>query len=78
VNKLGTVEEEADESSYWMELLVEGELMPEAKLSALMQESDEILRIISASRLTAKRNAHADKQIANRKSQIANRKSPHA
>jgi four helix bundle protein len=46
INKLKTVEEEADESLYWMELLVESGLMPERKLASLMKEGDEILAIV--------------------------------
>lgn len=71
VSKLGIVEEEADESCYWMELITEGELMKRAKVASLMKEADEILRIVSASRITAKRNA----RVTDRKSKIENRKS---
>ena len=54
VNKLGIVEEEADESSYWLELLVESGLVPHAKLGDLIRECDEITAIIVASIQTAK------------------------
>jgi four helix bundle protein len=37
VNQLGIIIEEADESGYWLELLVESGLMPESKVSALLQ-----------------------------------------
>jgi four helix bundle protein len=46
LNKLKIVEEECDESLYWMELLVESQLLPLRRLEALMQEGDEILSII--------------------------------
>ncbi len=46
VNKLKIVEEECDESLYWMELLVESETLPLRRLEALMREGDEILSII--------------------------------
>ncbi len=39
--KLGTVLEEADESLYWLELIREGRLIPESKLSLLVKEADE-------------------------------------
>src|SRR5438093_6948539 len=42
IAKLRIVEEKADESAYWMELLIESELLPEARLSELLQESNEI------------------------------------
>ena len=46
LNKLKIVEEECDESLYWMELLVESESLPLRRLEALMGEGDEILSII--------------------------------
>ena len=49
VNKLKIVEEECDESLYWMELMVESGLLPETKLEQLMKEGDEILAITVAS-----------------------------
>jgi four helix bundle protein len=48
------VEEEADESLYWMELLVESKMVPQEKLTALMNEADEIVAIIVASVRTAR------------------------
>ena len=71
VNKLGIVEEEADESCYWLELITESELMNASQVAALMKEADEIVRIVAASRITAKSNA----DTLNRKSKITNRKS---
>jgi four helix bundle protein len=49
LHKLAIVEEEADETLYWLELLVEAELVPEAKLKSLMLEVDEIIAMIVAS-----------------------------
>ena len=49
INKLKIVEEEADETLYWLELLVEAELMPETRLSGLMSETDEIIAMTVAS-----------------------------
>jgi four helix bundle protein len=43
IAKLGIVEEEADECLYWMELLIESGLVPEAKLKSLMSEVNEIV-----------------------------------
>jgi four helix bundle protein len=47
--KLRIVEEEADESLYWMELLVEAGLVPEVKLKDLMSETNEIVSMTVAS-----------------------------
>jgi four helix bundle protein len=57
ISKLGIVEEEADESCYWMELITEDALVAPGRIQPLLTEANEILAIISASRRTAKRNA---------------------
>ncbi len=41
--KLSIVEEEADETLYWLELLIEADLMPEARLKDLISETNEIV-----------------------------------
>ena len=43
------VEEECDESIYWMELTIEAGLMPENRVADLMKEANEILSIVVAS-----------------------------
>jgi four helix bundle protein len=58
IAKLRIVEEEADESIYWMELLIESGLVSEAQLSELLQETNEILAMTVASiRTLQKRGA---------------------
>jgi four helix bundle protein len=47
--KLAIVEEEADETLYWLELLIDARLVPEARISKLMQETHEITAMIVAS-----------------------------
>jgi four helix bundle protein len=49
INKLKIVEEEADETLFWQELLIESELVPQARLAELMTETDEILAMTIAS-----------------------------
>ncbi|HVT89882.1 MAG TPA: four helix bundle protein [Tepidisphaeraceae bacterium] len=71
-SKLGVVEEEADESLYWLELIVEGGLLSKNKVELLIKEASEIVAIIVASRKTISRGLAT---TPNRKSQIANRKS---
>jgi len=53
ISKIGTVEEEADETALWLELLVESGIMPARKLSALLDEANELTAIMAASRKTA-------------------------
>ena len=55
ISKMGTVEEEADESMYWMELLIESNLVPEPAVKALYREADEIVAMTVASILTARK-----------------------
>jgi four helix bundle protein len=54
VSKMTTVEEEADESLYWLELLVETDTVPRKKVAALMDEAEQLLRIVVASIKTAR------------------------
>jgi four helix bundle protein len=49
IHKLSIVEEEADESLLWMELLVESELIKASRLNALIAECNEILAMVVAS-----------------------------
>ena len=56
IANIGVVEEEADESGFWMELIVDGELPPAAKVTALLQEAGELTAITAASRISASRN----------------------
>ena len=52
--KLGIVEEEADESMYWMELLIEANLVRADLLQDLLREANEITAIVVASLKTAR------------------------
>lgn len=53
ISKLATVIEETDESIYWMELIVESNLMKKNLLDDLMKEAGEILAIM----ITTKKSA---------------------
>jgi len=56
IAKMGIVEEEADETLFWLELLEESELVTAAKLTAIKQEANELIAITVASIKTARRN----------------------
>ncbi len=56
IAKLGIVEEEADETLYWLELLIEAELVPEVRLSPLMQETNEIVAMMVSSLKTLRKS----------------------
>jgi four helix bundle protein len=65
IAKLGVVEEEADESAFWLELIMETNLLSATKVEPLLSEASEIVAIMASSKKTA-----AKSQIANRKSAI--------
>ena len=54
INKLRVVEEECDESLFWMELLVDNDLVKGTRLRDLMKEGNELLAIVVASAKTAR------------------------
>jgi four helix bundle protein len=65
IHKLSIVEEEADESLYWMELLIDCKLVPECKLVRLMSDVNEIVAMVVASIRTmrSKRSDHLKSKI---------------
>jgi four helix bundle protein len=69
ISKMGTVEEECDESLYWMELLIEANLLDTHRSKSLYTEGDEILKIVVSSINTARKSG---RQIRNPQSAIRN------
>ena len=55
-SKLGIVEEEADESIFWLEMLVDANLLPKQRLEPLMHEANELLAMVVSSIKTARRS----------------------
>ena len=53
VSKTGVVLEEADETVYWLELLIESGTVDRQRLQDLLGEAGELVAIFAASRLTA-------------------------
>ena len=49
INKMKIVEEESDETEYWLELLVEAELVPQNQMESIYKETDEIPAMTIAS-----------------------------
>jgi four helix bundle protein len=68
IAKIGIVEEEADESAFWMELIIDGGLLSARKVEALLKEANELVAIMVSSRISAKRGKQS--AIANRKSEM--------
>ena len=73
ISKLGIVEEEADESAFWLELIIEGELLKQQVVQPLLNEANELTRIIARSRVTASSRLNRSKLEQNRQSAIGNR-----
>jgi four helix bundle protein len=65
IAKLGIVVEEADESAFWLELLIETNTFKKEKLEGLLQEARELTALFNASRTTTKRSQNHNSQIAN-------------
>ena len=59
VAKLGIVEEECDESSYWMEMIIALKLLKKGRLTNLLTEANELVAIVVASIKTARRSRRA-------------------
>ena len=72
IAKIGIVEEEADESAFWMELIIESELLKLHLVQPLLDEANELAKIMASSRKSASESL---KTKLNGKSSIGNRKS---
>lgn len=56
LNKLKIVEEELDETAYWLEMITRSGMVDKRLLADLQAENDELLRIIVRSIITTKKN----------------------
>ena len=73
ISKLAIVEEEADETIYWMELLIESKIVYTSRVDALIKETNEILAMVVASIKTLRRTIKGNfPSIQNRKFKIQN------
>ena len=69
IAKIGVVEEEADESAFWMELIIESAMLREKKITALHLEAKELVAIMARCRITAARSLK--KRLININRQLA-------
>ena len=72
VAKLGVIEEEADDSAFWMELIIEDGLLKRRLVEPLLNEANELAKIMARSRISAFR---AITRSTNRQSAVGNRQS---
>jgi four helix bundle protein len=54
ISKMAIAEEEADETQYWLELLVESNTVTPDTVARLLDESEQLIRIFVASIITAR------------------------
>ena len=75
IAKIGVVEEEADETALWLELIVADELLSKKKVQSLLDEANELVAIMAASYISAKKNAVRNGAPPAQKSAIRNQQS---
>jgi hypothetical protein len=66
---MGIVEEEGDESIFWMEMISDVGIMKRSRLAGLLDEADQLVSIVVSSIKTAKTN-RVKSAIRNQKSAI--------
>jgi four helix bundle protein len=54
ISKMGIVIEETDETVFWLEMLIDTQILSEAKLKDLLKEANELLAVFASSQRTAK------------------------
>ena len=67
LNKLKMVEEELDETIYWIELIIESGLLKAKLLDDLLKENNELLKIIVSSIVTMKKKLNDKKNDTGKK-----------
>lgn len=72
IAKIGVVEEEADETALWLELIIADKLLTETKVRLLLSEANELTAIMAATYISARRNSKASEP---KKSAIRNQPS---
>ena len=62
VAKLGVVVEEADESVFWLELIIDGKVLTKQRIEPLLQEANELTAIMAAAHKTAQSSIQNQKR----------------
>ena len=63
INKLKMVEEELDETTHWLDIIMRSQMLKESRLKPLHQECCELLNIIAKSIVTTKTRMNADEIV---------------
>lgn len=67
ISKLNIVEEESDESLYWLELIKKTKMSCGERIDSLMKEADELTAIFTAARKTSSFNRYKNKSSSKQK-----------
>jgi len=62
LNKLKMVEEEIDETSHWLSVILDAELLPSTHVQSLYDESIELCKIITKSLTTTRNRLDAEER----------------
>ena len=62
LNKLKMVQEEIDETSHWLSLIIDSEMLPKSKVQDLYEESVELRRITTKAIITTKNKVEASER----------------
>ncbi len=74
IAKIGVVEEEADECIYWLELVIEANLLKKELVEPLLKEAGEIVAIMASSRKSATKDRTLERSNPANGWTIGNRK----
>lgn len=74
ISKIGVVEEEADETALWLELIIADKILSDKKVVPLLTEANDLLKIMAASYISARNNGSA-RRVSSPKSAIRNQQS---
>ena len=65
IHKLGIARTEARESLYWLRVMAAANIIPQRRIEPLMQETEELLRVITSIILKTKRNSGGLSKLCN-------------
>ena len=63
LNKLKLVEEELDETSHWLEIIMDTEMLPPNRIENLYNENLDLLKIIVSSIISTRKHLQNNSQI---------------
>ena len=61
-HKIKICQEEADESSLWIEYIIEAGILPASRLNDLLDEAKQLTAMMTASAITVKKRINSEKQ----------------